>query len=941
MKDLIKLFGTLAFFLCSLPSQAAVTFTGHADNDFQPTSCIAESSSQDVGMPNGFPNTEISGWDINKVCFSYNPANGNLYIGILTYTDASSQKIIFGDADGDGNPAGTSPTLASHGGVDRSGLEQNEYFTLAIDFDDDKSPDLISGVYAGVGISSFQALSGAAAPNNNLLLAATGLFYGGSVLTGVSSSLAFNPSSTRPHLEFLVGDLRNMAKFSSLNFSNPDDLFNFFVTTGSFDDDGIAEEAFPGIATWMPMKVAYLIDNDADTVNDFLDVDDDNDGISDLFEQDLSQYDTNGNGVLSSEEVAASGVDIDGDGDIDTNDLGTFPDSDGDGTVDYYDTDSDNDGISDVIEGSSDSDSDGMENYRDLDSDNDGLSDAVEDVNGNGEVNVGETSATESDTDGDGLCDGSLILNNCTNAEGLLGTDPTSADTDGDGLCDGAIVIPIICTDSEGNRGTNPLSPQDLPAEEPTLVPPASDSPSTALGGDVDLTKGAVTLQGGACSVLPGASGGFSFLSIWWLLLLCWFGLVPKVWGVNADHYRSNSDGTGFLNYESVQTLTPRQFNVGLSQHLSQRPLEFGVKTGGQNLDTVVDSFYVWNFWGAVGLLDNIDVALHVPLSLATQFEALTATSSDTKTHFGDISVSGKWRLLENFGLKGVFLLPTGKEEYFFGEGNVAAVLDCLAEKDFNGHKVGGYLGALLRENETIQASGFDLLYVGPEMRWGLGWRWSPESKQQWSLLSHLFGSTDFQGTINSPVELDLGFGRVFEKFPVDLQAGLGIGLTRGYGVPNYRITLAIQYVSDRTGLPLFTQKDLLSDALPPGAQAKLEGKEIVILQPIHFDSGSAVLAEDSYPVLNDVAKLLELNKTLQRVRIDGHTDSDGDDHSNLVLSSSRAQSVRNYLTEKGIDGQRLEYKGWGESQPVLPNDSLADKFQNRRVEFHVTEVER
>ena len=120
-----------------------------------------------------------------------------------------------------------------------------------------------------------------------------------------------------------------------------------------------------------------------------------------------------------------------------------------------------------------------------------------------------------------------------------------------------------------------------------------------------------------------------------------------------------------------------------------------------------------------------------------------------------------------------------------------------------------------------------------------------------------------------------------------------------------------------------------------------MEGKEIVILKPIHFESGSAVLQDDSLPVLNDVAKLLQVNQTIKQVRIDGHTDSDGSTPFNLELSMARAQSVRSYLTEQGVSPQRLEYQGWGELQPVGPNNSLSGKFKNRRVEFHVSEVER
>jgi len=70
-------------------------------------------------------------------------------------------------------------------------------------------------------------------------------------------------------------------------------------------------------------------------------------------------------------------------------------------------------------------------------------------------------------------------------------------------------------------------------------------------------------------------------------------------------------------------------------------------------------------------------------------------------------------------------------------------------------------------------------------------------------------------------------------------------------------------------------------------------------------------------------------------VKIVGHSDSDGDDAMNLELSKRRAESVKNELSGKfGIEASRMETEGAGESKPVAPNDTPANKAMNRRVEF-------
>jgi outer membrane protein OmpA-like peptidoglycan-associated protein len=70
------------------------------------------------------------------------------------------------------------------------------------------------------------------------------------------------------------------------------------------------------------------------------------------------------------------------------------------------------------------------------------------------------------------------------------------------------------------------------------------------------------------------------------------------------------------------------------------------------------------------------------------------------------------------------------------------------------------------------------------------------------------------------------------------------------------------------------------------------------------------------------------------KLSVEGHTDSDGDDASNQILSEKRAQAVVAELTKMGVAADRLTSKGWGESKPVGSNDSAESKAANRRVEF-------
>lgn len=101
----------------------------------------------------------------------------------------------------------------------------------------------------------------------------------------------------------------------------------------------------------------------------------------------------------------------------------------------------------------------------------------------------------------------------------------------------------------------------------------------------------------------------------------------------------------------------------------------------------------------------------------------------------------------------------------------------------------------------------------------------------------------------------------------------------------------------------------------------------------IYFNTNSTKLLAKSYNALNDVIAILNENTSV-KLKIDGHTDSDGSDAFNLKLSDGRAASVKNYLLSKGIDESRLISEGFGESMPIADNKTAAGKQQNRRVEM-------
>jgi outer membrane protein OmpA-like peptidoglycan-associated protein len=108
------------------------------------------------------------------------------------------------------------------------------------------------------------------------------------------------------------------------------------------------------------------------------------------------------------------------------------------------------------------------------------------------------------------------------------------------------------------------------------------------------------------------------------------------------------------------------------------------------------------------------------------------------------------------------------------------------------------------------------------------------------------------------------------------------------------------------------------------------------VFDNLNFEFGKADIKKDSLPYLDKLAEtmLKAKNWTLE---IQGHTDDKGSDEFNLKLSQSRADAVKKYLVSKGIIADTITAKGFGESKPLVANDTDANREKNRRVEFKIT----
>jgi len=145
------------------------------------------------------------------------------------------------------------------------------------------------------------------------------------------------------------------------------------------------------------------------------------------------------------------------------------------------------------------------------------------------------------------------------------------------------------------------------------------------------------------------------------------------------------------------------------------------------------------------------------------------------------------------------------------------------------------------------------------------------------------------------------------------------------------------------SGYTFYSDKNPVISAKDPNRKKVIELTSLKVgtkltLNNIYFETGSAELSDASENELKKVIELMQRNPTL-KIELAAHTDDRGSEAFNLQLSKARAQSVFNYLKKFGIPEARMVPKGYGKSQPVVPNDSDENRAKNRRCELIVISI--
>lgn len=439
-----------------------------------------------------------------------------------------------------------------------------------------------------------------------------------------------------------------------------------------------------------------------------------------------------------------------------------------------------------------------------------------------------------------------------------------------------------------------------------------------------------------------------------------WIGFALLFFSQTAHALRSNSiiyirpslDGSRYFVTEQSQGLYQWGYHLGFNMKYAFEPAEVAPTTGGGRVGGVVDDLLVGFFTGGFGITDWLNVGLDFPVALyetffnfihpgANQCTLTAACPEQTVTKIGDVLFAAKARLIDsdrNFlgvSVQPFVTIPTGSGFFVTGYGSATGGVKLIVDTKIK-RKLFLALNAgwqTIKETryapDTANATVDDLLLLSGAANLALG--------KNFEVIGEIFGQTAIQNPWAHQIQSPFGWLGGLRYSPGSIKRWSfgfsgGTGMGRGFGSPKFHALAQLRYKKTKV-------VELEGDESPVEVEAPYEEK-IIITQKIHFEFNRWNIRPVSFPILDDVVEVLRLNPQIKKMRVEGHTDWIGSDEYNQRLSMRRANSVRDYLTQKGVSADRLVAEGYGESRPVADNNTDLGRAKNRRTEFTVVGTE-
>jgi len=543
--------------------------------------------------------------------------------------------------------------------------------------------------------------------------------------------------------------------------------------------------------------------------------------------------------------------------------------------------------------------------------------------------------------------------------------DPDSADV----VPDSTVLADAGTLEPDSGGGPMPILDAGVSATVDMKVIMASDGPCNCPNGFEEPKpepKKALELVGGGCSMTNESSpGGIALLGLLaagllllrrratGLLVLALLVLLPATAGADdltlpVPGLAPTPHAGGYYSVDGAKVSNHGHFRSSFLFNYARRPLALQRASDGKLVDTVIKGRADIDFMVAFGLFDRLEVGIAMPVTLHQEDGNIAALgrTSNILGGWGDARISTKVLLGANdnaaLALVGTLGLPSGRTSQLLGNSTgVFFAPEAVATVYHKRFDASLSIGWQTRIDDTVRF-GEQTITLDDGMTAGFGVRIPLWKKKLDFIGDASFAMSAFEfDTEERSAEL-IGGLRTYLPHGLAADIGGGAGLTRGIGVPQWRVLAGLSWEygrpekvcpNPRTIVKTRVRTETRTVVVPVPVKVKII-KQTIFLPPVYFATDKDVILPQSRATMDKVIELLRKHLWVRKVMVEGHTDHRASDEYNLDLSKRRAKSVYNYLIEHGVSPDRLDKIGYGESRRVDTTETVDGMSKNRRVEF-------
>ena len=417
-------------------------------------------------------------------------------------------------------------------------------------------------------------------------------------------------------------------------------------------------------------------------------------------------------------------------------------------------------------------------------------------------------------------------------------------------------------------------------------------------------------------------------------------GTLPAKASVNVQNYTSAANSTYTLTEDAMLEIAPqdsvwrgsRMFFSANYNWVNDPIIEFNSQHTNRT-DTLIDSMQTLDLTFGYFLARNLSLNASAPINL------VHVPGTGNQFALGDSRVFGKWRLTGDGAIVAISLipelrLPTGENNLFLSDGSVSPGMSIAFEHDFGLVRAAANVGyryaanARFRDINYTQRLPMSLGLFAP-----LGPRWGINVEANGAVVLP-------RDRFNNPGELYTGARYQWNR-ELAVLSGVGFGTFNNEAGNDLRLSMGIRFspMPAERAMPV-TPVIAPIAKVAPVPRVVFTPKEIQLNEEVKFHHNSAVLTESGKSLLDEVANVMKKNhQSYKKILVEGHTNELGSYPYNQTLSERRAESVREYLSSRGITFQEMMPIGYGKTKPKNVAGKLSKEARlaaNRRVEFKV-----